>query len=72
MTTEPMVTGPDGVLGTPDDELDPGPLVHALGTALRSSFIGFGIALVGVWVRALPSVEPGEAGGGLGSVPEPG
>ena len=62
----------NGFAGLSPDELDPGPLVHALGTALRSSFIGFGIALVGVWVRALPSAEPGEAGGGLGSVPEPG
>ncbi len=57
-------------VGLSPDELDPGPLVHALGTALRSSFIGFGIALVGVWVRALPSADPGQAGGGLRTAPE--
>ena len=34
------------------EELEPGPLVHGLGTALRSSLVGFSIALVGVWVRA--------------------
>jgi hypothetical protein len=33
-------------------ELEPGPLVHALGTALRSTFVGFAIALVGVWARS--------------------
>ena len=33
--------------------------IHALGTALRSSFVGFGIALVGVWIRA--RVVPVEA-----------
>lgn len=31
--------------------LDPGRLVHFLGTALRSSYVGFGIALVGVWTK---------------------
>ena len=45
----------NGFVGLSRDELEPGPLVHALGTALRSSFIGFGIALVGVWVRAMPA-----------------
>ncbi len=36
--------------------LDPGLLVHCLGTALRSSYVGFGIALFGVWLK-----ERGEA-----------
>jgi hypothetical protein len=42
----------DGFVGLSPDELEPGPLVHGLGTALRSSLVGFSIALVGVWVRA--------------------
>ena len=41
-----------GFAGLSPEELEPGPLVHALGTALRSSFVGFAIALIGVWVRA--------------------
>ena len=45
-----------GFMGISPDELQPGPLVHALGTALRSSFVGFGIALVGVWVRSEDAV----------------
>ncbi len=45
----------NGFVGLSPGELEPGPLVYALGTALRSSFVGFGIALVGVWVRALPA-----------------
>jgi hypothetical protein len=40
-----------GFAGISPDEIQPGPLVHGLGTALRSSFVGFGIALVGVWTR---------------------
>ncbi|MGH0030056.1 MAG: MotA/TolQ/ExbB proton channel family protein [Myxococcota bacterium] len=48
----------NGFAGLTPDALEPGPLVHALGTALRSSFVGFGIALVGVWVRALPAASP--------------
>jgi hypothetical protein len=40
-----------GFAGLSPDALEPGPLVHSLGTALRSSFVGFGIALVGVWAR---------------------
>lgn len=40
-----------GFVGISPDELQPGPLVHALGAALRSTFVGFGIALVGVWAR---------------------
>jgi len=43
-----------GFVGLSPDELQPGPLVHSLGTALRSSFVGFLIALVGVWVKAQP------------------
>ena len=38
-----------GFVGLSPEELEPGPLVHSLGTALRSSFVGFLIALVGVW-----------------------
>jgi hypothetical protein len=40
-----------GFAGLSPDALEPGPLVYSLGTALRSSFVGFGIALVGVWAR---------------------
>ena len=41
-----------GFVGLAPEELEPGPLVHSLGVALRSSFVGFGIALVGVWAKA--------------------
>ncbi len=51
-----------GFIGLSPDEIQPGPLVHALGTALRSSLIGFGIALVGVWTKA----RPGGVGPALG------
>jgi len=44
-----------GFVGLSPDELQPGPLVHSLGTALRSSFVGFSIALVGVWTKARPT-----------------
>jgi hypothetical protein len=44
-----------GFVGISPEELEPGPLVHALGTALRSSFVGFAIALLGVWTKARPS-----------------
>ena len=44
-----------GFVGISPEELEPGPLVHALGAALRSTFVGFAIALVGGWVRARPS-----------------
>lgn len=50
-----------GFVGLSPDELQPGPLVHSLGTALRSSFVGFLIALVGVWVKAQPGVPAPEA-----------
>ncbi len=43
-----------GFIGLSPDEIQPGPLVHALGTALRSSLLGFGIALVGVWTKTRP------------------
>jgi len=46
-----------GFAGLSPDELQPGPLVHSLGIALRSSFVGFLIALVGVWAKARPA-EP--------------
>ena len=42
----------NGFVGLGPEELQPGPLVHSLGAALRSSFVGFAIALVGVWIRA--------------------
>ena len=51
-----------GFVGLSPDELEPGPLVHSLGTALRSSFVGFGIALVGVWVKARPAPAGAPAG----------
>jgi hypothetical protein len=41
-----------GFVGLSPEELEPGPLVYSLGTALRSSFVGFLIALVGVWTKA--------------------
>ena len=41
----------NGFVGLSPERLEPGPLVYALGTALRSSFVGFGIALIGVWTR---------------------
>ncbi len=43
-----------GFVGITPEKLEPGPLVHSLGAALRSSFVGFAIALVGVWVKARP------------------
>jgi hypothetical protein len=43
-----------GFVGLNPEELEPGPLVHSLGVALRSSFVGFAIALVGVWAKARP------------------
>ena len=43
-----------GFVGISPEELEPGPLVHSLGAALRSSFVGFAIALVGVWAKADP------------------
>lgn len=43
-----------GFVGLSPEELEPGPLVHSLGAALRSSFVGFAIALVGVWAKARP------------------
>lgn len=44
-----------GFVGLSPEELQPGPLVHSLGAALRSSFVGFGIALVGVWTKERPA-----------------
>jgi hypothetical protein len=44
----------DGFVGLSPDEIEPGRLVHGLGTALRSSLVGFSIALVGVWLKARP------------------
>ena len=47
-----------GFVGLSPDALEPGPLIHSLGQALRSSFVGFLIALVGVWVKVRPAEEP--------------
>jgi hypothetical protein len=38
--------------------LDPGYLVHYLGTALRSSYVGFAIALFGVWLKQRGEAVP--------------
>jgi len=43
-----------GFVGVEPGALEPGPLVHALGTGLRSTFVGFSIALVGIWLRPRP------------------
>ena len=51
-TVSGMVSGFSGI--APED-IQPGPLIHAIGTALRSTFVGFSIALVGVWAKAGPS-----------------
>jgi len=40
-----------GFAGISPAELEPAPLVRGLGAALRSTFVGFAIALVGVWLR---------------------
>lgn len=44
-----------GFAGISPEDIEPGPLVHSLGRALRSTFVGFSIALVGVWAKAKPS-----------------
>jgi hypothetical protein len=44
-----------GFVGISPEEIEPGPLVHGLGVALRSTFVGFALALVGVWTRARPA-----------------
>lgn len=41
-----------GFTGISPEEIQPGALVQALGMALRSTFVGFAIALVGVWAKA--------------------
>ncbi len=51
-----------GFVGLSPEELEPGPLVHSLGTALRSSFVGFLIALIGVWARARSGADLAAAG----------
>lgn len=50
-----------GFAGLTPDQLEPGPLVHSLGQALRSSLVGFLIALVGVWTKARPGAATGPA-----------
>jgi hypothetical protein len=50
-----------GFAGLSPEELEPGPLVHSLGTALRSSFVGFLIALIGVWAKARSTAGPAAA-----------
>ena len=59
-TISGMVTG---FVELSPEALEPGPLVQSLGRALRSSFVGFGIALVGVWTQspATPGVALREA-----------
>ena len=47
----------EGFVGLAPGALEPGPLVQALGRALRSSLVGFGIALVGVWVQENPEAS---------------
>jgi hypothetical protein len=46
--------------GSGSAPLEPGLMVHALGTALRSSYVGFAVALVGVWAK--PRAAPTRAG----------
>jgi hypothetical protein len=46
-----------GFIGIAPDELQPGPLVHGLGTALRSSAVGFAIAGVGLWLKRDPAPQ---------------
>jgi hypothetical protein len=60
-----------GFAGLSPDELQPGPLVHSLGTALRSSFVGFLIALVGVWAKARPAEPEPESLAPASSMLEP-
>ncbi len=50
-----------GFVGLTPDELEPGPLVYSLGTALRRSFLGFLIALVGVWAKTRAAALPQES-----------
>jgi len=40
-----------GFVGVSPAELEPAPLIRGLGAALRSTFVGFAIALVGVWLQ---------------------
>jgi hypothetical protein len=40
-----------GFVGVSPESLEPAPLVRGLGAALRSTFVGFAIALVGVWLK---------------------
>jgi hypothetical protein len=47
-----------GFVGVAPDALEPAPLVRGLGAALRSTFVGFAIALVGVWVKDEPDLAP--------------
>ena len=60
-----------GFAGLSPDELQPGPLVHSLGIALRSSFVGFLIALVGVWVKAQPGERAPERSATAAGAAEP-
>jgi len=43
-----------GFVAVDPEALEAAPLVQALGAALRSTFAGFAIALVGVWLRGRP------------------
>jgi len=52
-----------GFVGVSPAELEPAPLIRGLGAALRSTFVGFALALVGVWLQADPPVPLGAAAG---------
>lgn len=52
-----------GFVGVSPEELEPAPLVRGLGAALRSTFVGFAIALVGVWLKQeAPALHEGFLG----------
>ena len=57
-----------GFAGIAPDELEAAPLVRGLGAALRSTFVGFSIALVGVWLK---DDEPATAFAGIGGEGSP-
>jgi hypothetical protein len=57
-----------GFVDVSADVLEPAPLVRGLGQALRSTFVGFAIALVGVWFK---EDEPTSAFAGIGGEGSP-
>jgi hypothetical protein len=52
-----------GFLGVPTTALEPGVLVNGLGQALRSTFVGFSIALVGIWFKQDEPIPVFQIGG---------